>query len=239
MAADEVPFVLLHMLGGRGAEWSGLAGQLDCASLAPDMPGHGGNAGGTPPHVVPLSAMADHVMALADMRRLERFRLVGTSAGGAVAAHIAACYPERVAELTLVSTAFTQSASAEEMAQAEAASRGRDYDDADLPLPRALAATRAAFAISDAKVHEEMEAARAVAGAWIKPCWRGVALADVLGLLGRVEAPVRLICGEHDPYRRFLTPALTHVHAAAVHVLADCGAFPHRVHPGAVAALLR
>lgn len=235
------PFVLLHMLGGQGSEWRRLAAHLDAPCLAPNLPGHGADTGAAaaPPRVVTLEEMADHVLQNPGVRDLERFRLVGTSAGGAVATLIAAQWPERVADLTLISTAFTPTSSDEDIAKAEAVSRGRDYDEADLPLPRAPGSSRTAFAIDDLAIHDEIEAARAFAAAWIKPCWRGVAQADVLGLLGGVHVPVMCIYGEHDPYRRFEPAARARLPRAQTHVVPGCGAFPHRQLPDAVAALLR
>jgi len=235
---EPAPFVLLHMLGGWGREWNELANALQAQVFAPDLLGHGSRDAGPPPPIVSLEENAAHVLALPEIARLDRFRLVGTSLGGAVATCIAAHWTGRVESLTLISTAFTSATPTDRLAEAETASRGRDYDDEDRPLPRSLADVQKSFGITSAAAHDDIERSRTAAGRWIKPSWRGVAQADLLDMLAQVQAPVMLIYGENDTYRRFEATARERLPDART-VIAPCeGSFPHRGCAAFVASVL-
>jgi pimeloyl-ACP methyl ester carboxylesterase len=104
--AGGTPLLFLHSLGpASSAAFLGLAaGPLEAAGYdvaAPDLPGYGGS----PPvdadaYAVP--ALAGLMGRLAEELGWERFVLVGHSWGGAIACHLAADQPERVAALVLV-----------------------------------------------------------------------------------------------------------------------------------------
>jgi pimeloyl-ACP methyl ester carboxylesterase len=96
------PLLLLHGWGASARIWADVAAALgDLRSLyALDFPG----AGETPARVaVPtLDALADEVLAFADMLGLERFDLLGHSLGAATAALLAGRHPERIGRLALL-----------------------------------------------------------------------------------------------------------------------------------------
>jgi pimeloyl-ACP methyl ester carboxylesterase len=73
------------------------------AVLAADLPGHG-RSGGAP--LASIEALADWTVALLDAAKVNSAALVGHSMGSLVALECAARYPERVARLALVGTAF-------------------------------------------------------------------------------------------------------------------------------------
>lgn len=103
---DGPPLIYLHALGpASSAAFLGLAVQplveAGWAVAAPDMPGYGAS-----PPVAPddysVPALAGLVERLADTLGWEQFVLAGHSWGGAIACHVAAARPDRVAALVLV-----------------------------------------------------------------------------------------------------------------------------------------
>jgi pimeloyl-ACP methyl ester carboxylesterase len=101
------PVLLLHGFPQTAACWTQLAEALAGAGyriLAPDQRGY---SPGARPAAVPDYQMPELVadtLALADRAGAVRFHLVGHDWGGAVAWHLAARHPQRVATLTAVST---------------------------------------------------------------------------------------------------------------------------------------
>lgn len=95
------PLVLLHGLGGTGAEWQASIPVLSqhFKVYVPTMPGHG-ESGPVPEY----SLEASHRLFLAflEAEGLEKVILAGQSMGGAVALDLALTFPERVSKLVLV-----------------------------------------------------------------------------------------------------------------------------------------
>ncbi len=93
--------LLIHDFGATSRIWRGLAGALADARTvyALDLPG----SGGTPPRPAPptLKTLAEAVIAFADGLGLGRFDLCGHGLGAAVAAMVAARYPDRVGRIVL------------------------------------------------------------------------------------------------------------------------------------------
>ena len=73
-----------------------------CNSLAPDLPGHGGSAGGAPASIAAAGAW---LLRLLDALGIERASLVGHSMGALVALETAATAPGRVERLALLGAA--------------------------------------------------------------------------------------------------------------------------------------
>jgi pimeloyl-ACP methyl ester carboxylesterase len=94
------PLVLLHSLGGSGADWAGLARRLGGAYqvYAPDLRGNGDS---DRPGEYSFELMRDDVLGLLDALGLERVTLVGHSMGAAVAYLVASERPERIERLVL------------------------------------------------------------------------------------------------------------------------------------------
>lgn len=99
---DAPPLVLMHGMRAHSYIWSRAALYLTppYRLLAPDMRGHGESAWsdegyGTPRYVADFTAWVD-------AQGLERFPLVGHSAGGRQAVAYAAAHPERVERLVIV-----------------------------------------------------------------------------------------------------------------------------------------
>jgi pimeloyl-ACP methyl ester carboxylesterase len=71
--------------------------------LAVDLPGHGRSQG---PALESVEALADWVVALLDAASVKQAALVGHSMGSLIAIECAARYPQRVARVALIGTAF-------------------------------------------------------------------------------------------------------------------------------------
>jgi pimeloyl-ACP methyl ester carboxylesterase len=101
------PVLLLHGFPQTAACWTQLAEALADAGhrvLAPDQRGYSPGARPVAVRDYQMPELVADVLALADRAGVGRFHLVGHDWGGAVAWHLAARHPERVATLTAVST---------------------------------------------------------------------------------------------------------------------------------------
>ncbi len=78
--------------------------------LALDLPGHGRSEGAP---LASVEAIADWIVALLDAAGVKQATLVGHSMGSLVAVECAARYPERIAKIVLVGTAFPMKVSDE------------------------------------------------------------------------------------------------------------------------------
>lgn len=97
---DATPIVFAHGFGGDLDNWLFTTEKLsqERPTYAVDLPGHGASG-------KDVSSFDELVAALAgflDAVELDRVHLVGHSMGGAVALHVAADHPDRVASLTLI-----------------------------------------------------------------------------------------------------------------------------------------
>ncbi len=100
---EELPVVLLHGTSGNSEDWSQVVEQL-ASHRSVIRPNYAEPVAGTDSANAPgVSDFADRVVAAAGAGGGRRFDLVGYSLGAAVAAFIAAEYPEMVRSLVLVS----------------------------------------------------------------------------------------------------------------------------------------
>lgn len=103
------PVVLVHGLARRLEDWVPLADSLalDHRVIAFDLRGFGQSTRFREPRSFGAE-MADDVVRLLDHLRLPRAHLVGHSLGAAIAANVAARYPDRVASASLVAGPFRE-----------------------------------------------------------------------------------------------------------------------------------
>lgn len=101
-----MPVVFLHSAAGNVAQWSGQLDHLrpERRAVALDWRGHG-RSGFPDDGDFAIPALAEDVAEAVDLLELERFVLVGHSAGGIVAVEYAAQNPERVRGLMLADPA--------------------------------------------------------------------------------------------------------------------------------------
>lgn len=104
-AGDGLPVVFLHSLAGDGRQWEAQLAHLrpHRRAVAIDWRGHGRSPAGDGDWRV--ETLAGDVAAAVDRLGVERFVLVGHSAGGSVAIAYAGAHPERVAGLLLLDAA--------------------------------------------------------------------------------------------------------------------------------------
>ncbi|MFZ1178679.1 MAG: alpha/beta fold hydrolase [Mycobacterium sp.] len=98
-----VRILALHGLTGHGQRWQHLAGYLpEITFAAPDLLGHGKSSWAAP---WTIDANVSALAALVDDDADTRVLVVGHSFGGALAMHLAAARPDRVAALLLLDPA--------------------------------------------------------------------------------------------------------------------------------------
>src|SRR5260370_39966208 len=100
---QELPIVLLHGTSGQSEDWSQVVEQLTRHRPVIRLNYAEPVAGTDPANAPKVSDFADEVVATAGARGTPRFDVVGYSLGAAVAASIAAEYPEMGRSLVLVS----------------------------------------------------------------------------------------------------------------------------------------
>lgn len=244
-AAQHPPLVLLHMLGGWSDDWRMVARLLatDRRVIAFDLPGHGlSEWQGPPPEVQSVEETAALVAGAMAELGLGQVELAGTSLGGCVAVALAAGMPERVRRLALPSCALGKGRSWDDIRAKEANQlRTGMFTAAGDPNPTGPEALVKVFGVRDAaRISAEQNVSRRLAGRWIRPQERGVALTDFSRLMARISAPTLLIYGENDTffpsYRPIAEAALRH---SQTMVLPQASGLPVLDDPVATAAALR
>src|ERR1700723_1965142 len=101
------PLVLIHGLGGSGADWAFQVAALEkrFRVIVPDLPGSGHSP--PPPGGYTIQGFAATLWALLDHLGVERTNIIGFSLGGAVALEMAARRPSRVPRLGLINSLAT------------------------------------------------------------------------------------------------------------------------------------
>lgn len=98
------PFLLLHGIGSRAADWAVLLGRIAPLTrrvIAPDLPGHGESP--VPAGGMSAASVREAMRAALLERVTEPAIVIGNSLGGVAALSFAAAHPERVRALVLVS----------------------------------------------------------------------------------------------------------------------------------------
>lgn len=190
------PVVLLHGMTRDLDDWRGVADSLalDRHVIALDERGFGQSSKFTEPARFG-TAMADDVVRLLDHLRIRRAHLVGHSMGAAVAANVAARYPERVASASLLappsyadSAAFAQSNAGWVADLERGAGMGRFFQWLFLGMPDCVAAGASTAALA------------ANPPATVAAVFRSMsALMIPASRAGTVRVPALVAVGSHDP----------------------------------------
>jgi pyruvate dehydrogenase E2 component (dihydrolipoamide acetyltransferase) len=236
---DSVPVLLLHGFGADLNTWMFTQPALAEGRqvIALDLPGHGGSAKQL--DRVDAERLAAIVDATLNALGIERLHLVGHSMGGGIAISFASGQPERVATLTLVSSA----------------SLGREVNAAFIEGFVRAARRREAMETLSLLVHDRAlvsrtmiedvlrykrldgvpEALAVFAEEWFPGGRQRVALGDAVVAL---KLPVQIIWGRED---RIIPVA--HAEALAsrvpVHILEQTGHLPHMEKAGEVNRLIK
>ena len=201
--------------------------------IAVDLAGHGGSEmPGEPPYIATQEELATQLMAMLDDLGENSVSLVGSSLGGCVGAVCGAFWPDRVNALITVGSAIAPARSRESLRESD--QRYIDdkmFDTDDNPLPRDPAYMTPTFGMRDSSHMEDMVRSRNVAGRWIQPCTRGVAIYDHFAVAPRVKCPVLMLYGTLGAYGRFVDAAVQQFPDARGAAIEDASAFPHQDAP--------
>lgn len=239
------PLVLLHKLGGWVADWRFVAPALAQGRrvIAFDLPGHGGSRWlGPPPYIQSLGETAALLVGAFDELGISQVDLIGNSLGGCAAVPLAAFWPERVRRVVLVSCALGGPHTlAEIAAKIDKSKRSIGYSPSGDPLPLDAQQLVQIFGTTHPeRICADMNASRQLAGKWMQPSERGVAITDIHGTLKRVEAPTMLLYGSNNKdYLPFRAGAEAALKTSVTEFVPDAGAFVMQDNPPATVAILR
>jgi len=242
------PVVLIHGLGASLYTWQALLPRLAAShdTIALDLPGFG--ASEQPPDLS-FDDLVEVIPALLDALGLERAGLVGNSLGGAVAAAVAARWPDRVPVLVPIDAAGFQEGSGDTPLVFRLAAADPTGLLARLPLRRPLTrlALRQVFH-DDSRVTEER------VEEYLAPMLRPGALAAMQSLLSeppenlarlrealpRIRAATLVVWGREDVWipvthgERFRAA----IAGSRLEILEGCGHSPQEECPEALLAVL-
>ena len=240
-SGDGPPLVLLPKLGGWIADWRLAAPALAQGRrvIALDPPGHGGSMmAGPPPYIMTMPECAAIVLAALDRMGVERFSVAGNSMGGIIGVLLAALWPARVERLVIVSSSLIGPMSLADIAAQDAANAEKERL---AKLGQGLTPEQERmrlFATTDPRVTQEQIAGRAAAGAWLRPCERGVGRVGVTDYLPRVAAPTLLINSDRGAYARYGEIGRRLLPTSEAVTIAGAGSFVHQERPAEVAAAI-
>ncbi|MDZ5649742.1 alpha/beta hydrolase [Nitrospirillum sp. BR 11828] len=243
-ATDKPPVILLHKLGGWLSDWRFVAPALAEGRqiIAFDLPGHGGSRwSGEPPYLQTLEETAATLVGALDEMGIDQIDLIGTSLGGCLSVPLAVRWPERVRKLALVSCALGGHRTLAEIREDVDAKQANLYDRNGYPVPTKPELLTQIFGIvNTGPINADGIDSRKAAGRWIQPSERGVAFADIMGALPRIQAPTLLVYGEFDKaYVKFRSDAEKALKNSRTEVVPNSGAFVMQDNPAATAEILK
>ena len=232
--------MLLPKLGGWIADWRAAAVLLArrYRVIAIDLPGHGESTMlGSPPAIQMSYESAAMILAALSELGVDRFAVAGNSLGGIIATTMAARWPERVAQLMLVSVSLNSPISRADLAKTDADRDPSVWTSDWRPLRRTLAQV-ARFGTIDPQIEVEQNDSRAQADRWIRPSERGVALTDTAALLAKVVAPALLIYADRGYYTKYEEVGRRVLPSVRIVRIANSGSFVHQERPAETAAAM-
>jgi 3-oxoadipate enol-lactonase len=195
--ADAPAVLLSPSLGTTWGMWDDLAAALASTYrvVRYDTRGHGRSP--VPPGPYTVTELAGDVLALADSLEVERFGFVGLSLGGAIGQTLLVTAPERVAAAVLCCTVPKFG---EPSGWAERAAAVRAEGMASLAEP-----TRGRWFTDEFRRTHGPEVERLVGmltstdPEGYASCCDALAAFDLVGRLGAVQTPTRVVAGAEDP----------------------------------------
>ena len=237
--SDSVPALLLHGFGADLNTWMFTQPALAEARrvVALDLPGHGGSAKQLDhADAESLAAIVDHAL---NALGIERLHLVGHSMGGGIAISLALREPERVATLTLISSAsLGPEINAAFIDGFLRAARRREAVEVLKLLvhdPALVSRTMIEDVLRYKRLDGVPEALAAFAEEWFPDGRQRVVLGDAVAAL---KLPVQLIWGRDDR----IIPVVHAERLAShlpVHILEQTGHLPHMEKAGEVNRLIK
>lgn len=226
-AAGE-PLVLLHKLGGWIADWRGAAPYLaqHRQVIAFDLPGHGDSVMyGPPPPIMTVPEITAMILAALDDLGVDRFSVAGNSLGGIVGVLLAALWPDRVSKLVLASVSLIGRMTRAQIAEQDAERAKRGSGGAFIAPQSSI------FETMVPEVTREHALGSARAGAWLRPCERGVGVVGVTDYLPRIKAPTLLINADRGHYVKYGDVGERLIPHARQVTIANAGSFVHQEKP--------
>ncbi len=236
---DSVPVLLLHGFGADLNTWMFTQPALAEGRqvIALDLPGHGGSAKQLDhADAESLAAIVEHAL---NTLGIERLHLVGHSMGGGVAISFASREPERVATLTLISSAaLGPEINAAFIDGFVRATRRREAIEALNLLvhdPALVSRTMIEDVLRYKRLDGVPEALAAFAEEWFPSGRQRVALSEAVAAL---KLPIQIIWGRED---RIIPVAHAETLASRlpVHILEQTGHLPHMEKAGEVNRLIK
>ena len=237
-AGDGPPLLLLHGSGPGVSGWANFSGNLGhfarhFRTLVLDLPGFGTShpIDGSPVIHAPAA-----VLAFMDGLGIDRMAMVGNSLGGGVVARLAAYDPERVSRLVTlggVGVPFFSASPPEgiirlvEFVEAPTRDRLLAWMRSMVFDPAVLTDELVEARWSAASDPEALAAIRTIYNRDLLDAFRLLTVAnpEVLGMLGRIQAPTLLTWGRDDrvtPLDGAIAP-LRLIPRGELHVFPDCG----------------
>jgi pimeloyl-ACP methyl ester carboxylesterase len=232
--------VLMPKLGGWAADWRHIAPILAAKYrvVVVEPPGHGGSKMATSaPYIQTVPESAAMVRAALDELGIQPYALGGNSLGGCISVVMAGLWPQDTPRLILLSVSLASKSTRAELKASDDAVAPGTYDAQGNPLPRAFSTTNATFGMTE-QINDELNASRAVAGAWARASERGVAIAGMPDYLPRITARTLLIYGGTGTYLKYRDIGLAKLQDARAVSIPDTGSFPHQQKPAETAAAL-
>lgn len=233
------PLVLLHGLSDSWHSFLPLLPHVpqDMRAVAFTQRGHGQSS--KPRGDYSLDVLVKDAIAFLDAMHIERAVIAGHSMGAAVAALLAAKYPERVAGLALLGAFadFRGNAGVVELRQDV-----RDLSDPiDPEFARAFQVSTIARMIDDEFIDLVVGDSQALpAHAW-RALVDGFMACDLPACFGRIEAPTSLVWGDCDVFvpRSDQDRMLSIIKRAQFYTLDDTGHAVHWDRPGETASIIK
>ena len=236
---DAVPVLLIHGFGADLNTW--MFNQPALAerhrTIAFDLPGHGGSVKQLDKAIdgAGFAALLDGALAALG---IDRAHLVGHSLGGGIALHFAARHPQRVASMTLISSAcLGEEINADFIAGFIKMERRRDAQE----VLRLL--VHNAEQVSRAMVEEVLRYKRvdgvpaaltAIAAEWFPNGWQPIR-PELEAVIPRPPMPTQVIWGRED---RIIPVTNAEALECTVHILDAAGHLPHMEKAGEVNRLI-
>jgi pyruvate dehydrogenase E2 component (dihydrolipoamide acetyltransferase) len=221
------PVLLIHGFGADLNTWMFTQPVLaeQHRAIALDLPGHGGS--GRDVGAGDRAALADAVEAALRAVGVEQVHLVGHSIGGAIAAAIAARWPERVQSLTLIASAGLgpeiNSAFIDGFVRMARRREAQEVLNLLVHDPKLVSRQMVEDVLRYKRIDGVTLALETIARAWFAGGRQAV---DIRAELAALSMPVQLIAGREDR----IIP-VTHAEALAerlpVQVLGGAGHLPH------------
>ena len=196
--AGATTLLLLHEMGGSLESWDALLPLLQPRFRVLRYDQRGAGLSERPPDPLSIDAAGRDAMVLLDALGIAGPVVpIGTAVGGAVALHLAACWPQRVRAVVATSPATGVPDAARQALLDKADDRARagtrSVVDAGLETgwPPVLRSDAARFAATRA------QRLGASAEGWAATM-RMLAGLDMTAQLGRIRCPVLVLAGEHD-----------------------------------------